>query len=214
MRWNTVSPRTRLATLSLPIVLVTALLRALGLIDTLAFAGYVALVLYVLAEWPQLSRANRLLLWAALLCVALLPVYVSEPLPVLRQAFDRAAYYATFVTALSFLREAAGSSQLVHRCGYLIINQSPAKRYLTLSTGSALFGIILNIGSINLLGVMTARSNTLRAAGGSDDVLQARNRRMTLALLRGFALTPLVSPFSITLVVVLSSLPGLQWYEV
>src|SRR5699024_1627684 len=34
------------------------------------------------------------------------------------------------------------------------------------------------------------------------------------ALLRGFALTPLVSPFSITLVVVLSSLPGLQWYEV
>jgi hypothetical protein len=198
----------------LPIVLVTSLLRALELIDLLAIAGYVALVLYVLAEWPGLSRASRILLWAAMACVALLPVFVPEPLPVLLKAFERAAYYATFMTALSFLREAAASSRLVHRCGYLIINQPPAKRYLTLSTGSALFGIILNIGSINLLGVMTARSNTLRAAGGNPDVQAARKRRMTLALLRGFALTPLVSPFSITLVVVLSSLPGLQWYEV
>jgi hypothetical protein len=213
-RRHDVSPRVRLAAVSLPIVLVTTLLRALGLIDTLAVIGHGALVLYVLAEWPRLPRANQWLVLAATATAGLLPILVSQPLPVLKQAFDRAAYYATFMTALAFLREAASTSPLVRRCGYLIINQPPAQRYATLSTGSLLFGIILNIGAINLLGIMTNRSNTLRAAGGNSEIQQARRRRMTLAMLRGFATTPLASPFSITLIVVLSSIPGLRWYDV
>lgn len=206
--------RVRLAAASLPVVLVTTLLRALGLIDTLAIAGHVALVVYLIAEWPRLPRANKGLIVAAVAAALALPVFVAEPLPILRQAFDRATYYATFMTALAFLREAASTSPLVRRCGYLIINQPPAKRYLTLSSGSLLFGIILNIGAINLLGVMTSRSNTLRAAGGNADIQLARKRRMAVALLRGFSTTPLASPFSITLVVVLSSIPGLRWYDV
>lgn len=206
--------RVQLAAASLPVVLVTTLLRSLGLIETLALVGHAALVLYLLAEWSRLPRINRFLLWAAVASAALLPVFVAEPLPVLREAFNRATYYATFVTALAFLREAAATSRLVRECGYLIINQPPAKRYATLSAGSLLFGIILNIGAVNLLGVMTSRSNTLRMAGGNPAIRQARSRRMTLALLRGFALTPLASPFSITLVVVLSSFPGLQWHDV
>jgi hypothetical protein len=214
LRWHEAPLRSQFAAISLPIVLVTTLLRALGLIDMLAVLGHVALVVYVLAEWPRLPRVNRLLLWSAVVSMALLPVFVAEPLPVLREALNRATYYATFVTALAFLREAAATSRLVRECGYLIINQPPTKRYLTLTSGSLLFGIILNIGAINLLGVMTARSNTLRAAGGNPAVQQARGKRMALALLRGFALTPLASPFSITLVVVLSSFPGLQWYDV
>lgn len=214
LRWNEVAPRVRLSAVSLPVVLVTTLLYALGLIDSLAIVGHVALVLYLLAEWPRLPRTSQALLWVAVAAAVLLPVLVTEPLPVLRQAFDRAAYYATFMTALAFLREAAITSPLVRRCGYLILNQPPAKRYLTLSGGAALFGIILNIGSLNLLGVMTMRGNTLRAAGGNPDIQRTRRRRMTQALLRGFGLTPLVSPFSITLVVVLSNIPGLQWYQV
>ncbi|NLO79163.1 MAG: hypothetical protein GX093_02445 [Xanthomonadaceae bacterium] len=214
LRWHEAPRRVQLAALSLPIVLVTTLLRALGLIDDLALLGYAALLVYVLAEWPRLPRINRLLLWIAFAALVLLPLLHPQPLSVLRQAFDRAAYYATFVTALSFLREAAATSKLVRECGYRIINQPPAKRYLTLSSGSLLFGIILNIGAINLLGVMTSRSNTLRAAGGNREIQQARGRRMTLALLRGFSLTPLASPFSITLVVVLSSFPELRWHDV
>lgn len=214
LRWHEAPRRVQLAALCLPIVLITTLLRALGLIDALALLGHAALLIYVLAEWPRLPRINRLLLWIALAALLLLPLFASQPLSVLRQAFERAAYYATFVTALAFLREAAATSRLVRECGYRIINQPPAKRYLTLTSGSMLFGIILNIGAINLLGVMTSRSNTLRAAGDNLEVQQARGRRMALALLRGFSLTPLVSPFSITLVVVLSSFPSLRWHDV
>jgi hypothetical protein len=204
----------QLAAASLPVVLITTLLRSLGMIEALALAGHAALVVYLLAEWSRLPAINRLLLWIAAASLILLPVFVAEPLPVLREAFNRATYYATFVTALAFLREAAATSRLVRECGYLIINQPPAKRYMTLCTGSLLFGIILNLGAINLLGVMTSRSNTLRAAGGNPDIRYARGRRMALALLRGFALTPLASPFSIALVVVLSSFPSLHWYDV
>lgn len=214
LRWQAMPWRVQLAAFCLPIVLVTTLLRALGLIDDLALLGHAALFVYILAEWPRLPRINKLLLWIALAALLLLPLFSELPLSVLRQAFERAAYYATFVTALAFLREAAATSRLVRECGYRIINQPPAKRYLTLTSGSLLFGIILNIGAINLLGVMTSRSNTLRAAGGNLEIQQARGRRMALALLRGFALTPLASPFSITLVVVLSSFPGLRWQDV
>src|SRR5690606_7525571 len=94
LRWHEAPRRVQLAALSLPIVLVTTLLRALGLIDDLALLGYAALLVYVLAEWPRLPRINRLLLWIAFAALVLLPLLHPQPLSVLRQAFDRAAYYA------------------------------------------------------------------------------------------------------------------------
>lgn len=43
---------------------------------------------------------------------------------------------------------------------------------------------------------------------------RARQRRMVSALLRGFAVTPLASPLSVTLAVLLSTMQGLYWYQV
>ena len=89
--------------------------------------------------------------------------------------------------------------------------QPPSRRYPILSLGSALFGIILNIGVLNLFAAMIEKSNTLSAAQGRAWVQQARQRRMMLALLRGFSLAPLISPMGIGVAVVLSSLPQVTW---
>jgi len=213
LRLDRAPPRQRLAALTLPVVMITTLLHALGLVDSLAALGHVALVLYIWAEWPQLPTITRFLVGAAVTGAVAVPFLRDNPWPIWQSGFERAAYYATYMTALGFLREAAETSALVRRCGHLVINQPPAKRYLTLTSGTLLFGIILNLGVTNLLGVMITRSNTLQAAGGHEEVRQARQRRMSVALLRGFALTPMASPLSISLAVVLANLTSLRWYD-
>ena len=59
--------------------------------------------------------------------------------------------------------------------------------------------------------MMIEKGNNLQAAGGNLRVQDARRKRMSLALLRGFALLPLASPFSIALALMLANMPQLQW---
>ncbi|MCH4812806.1 hypothetical protein [Vreelandella neptunia] len=175
--------------------------------------GIVALVLYLSTLAGQLTRmAKGLLLVAGVL--TLLALWRSpSPVQLLFDASGRFAFFATFVVALSMLRLPAYRSRLVRRCGQSMLLQPPSRRYPILSSGSALFGIILNIGVLNLFAAMIEKSNTLGAAQGRAWVREARQRRMMLALLRGFSLAPLISPMGIGVAVVLSSLPQVTWLE-
>ena len=120
---------------------------------------------------------------------------------------DRLCFFATF----ALLRVSAMRSRLVREAGNTLIRQKPALRYPTLSLGTALFGLIINIGVLNLFGAMVQRSNTLKAAGGHSDIQLAREQRMMLSILRGFALAPLVSPLGVTMAVILANMPSLTW---
>nr|WP_290441402.1 hypothetical protein [Halomonas sp. CnH100-B] len=174
-------------------------------------AGIVALLLYLMTLKGQLTRMAKGLLCAA--GVLTLLALWSSPTPgqLLFEASGRFAFFATFVVALSMLRLPAYRSCLVRRCGQSMLLQPPSRRYPILSLGSALFGIILNIGVLNLFAAMIEKSNTLSAAQGRAWVREARQRRMMLALLRGFSLAPLISPMGIGVAVVLSSLPQVTW---
>lgn len=179
-----------------------------------AVVAGVALAVYVTGQWSALPRVAKLLFAVAALTVTVLPWFIARPGDALWLAMDRAIYFATFLACLSFLREAADSSPLVRRCGAVLINQPPAKRYATLSFGAYLIGVVLNMGVLNLLGVMIRKANTLDAAGGHAVIQQVRRQRMFTAMLRGFAVSPLGSPLTITLAVILSVMPGLRWQEV
>lgn len=176
-------------------------------------AGVAALLFYLATLGGQLTRmAKGLLLVAGAL--SLLALWRSpNPGSLLFEASGRFAFFATFVVALSMLRLPAYRSRLVRRCGQSMLLQPPSRRYPVLSSGSALFGIILNIGVLNLFAAMIEKSNTLGAAQGRARVRQARQRRMMLALLRGFSLAPLISPMGIGVAVVLPSLPQVTWLE-
>jgi hypothetical protein len=160
-----------------------------------------------------LSTMALTLLGAAVLLSLVALWHHTAPLALLREAAGRFAFFATFLVALGLLRLPAYRSRLVKRCGHAMLLQPPSRRYPILSLGSSLFGIILNIGVLNLVAAMIEKSNTLAAAQGRLWVQQARQRRMMLALLRGFALAPLVSPLGIGMAVVLSSMDGLRWVE-
>ncbi|WP_404474694.1 hypothetical protein LG301_07295 [Vreelandella venusta] len=174
-------------------------------------AGIIALLLYLMTLKGQLTRMAKGLLCAAGVLTLLALWHSSTPGQLLFEASGRFAFFATFIVALSMLRLPAYRSRLVRRCGQSMLLQPPSRRYPILSLGSALFGIILNIGVLNLFAAMIEKSNTLSAAQGRAWVREARQRRMMLALLRGFSLAPLISPMGIGVAVVLSSLPQVTW---
>jgi hypothetical protein len=176
-------------------------------------AGIGALLLYLVTLRGQLTRMAKGLLSAAGLLTLLALWRSPTPSQLLFEASGRFAFFATFVVALSMLRLPAYRSRLVRRCGQSMLLQPPSRRYPILSLGSALFGIILNIGVLNLFAAMIEKSNTLGAAQGRAWVREARQRRMMLALLRGFSLAPLISPMGIGVAVVLSSLPQVTWLQ-
>lgn len=176
-------------------------------------AGIVALLLYLMTLKGQLTRMAKGLLCAAGVLTLLALWHSPTPGQLLFEASGRFAFFATFVVALSMLRLPAYRSRLVRRCGQSMLLQPPSRRYPILSLGSALFGIILNIGVLNLFAAMIEKSNTLSAAQGRAWVREARQRRMMLALLRGFSLAPLISPMGIGVAVVLSSLPQVTWSQ-
>lgn len=175
--------------------------------------GIVALLLYLSTLAGQLTRMAKGLLLVAGVLTLLTLWRLPSPAQLLFEASGRFAFFATFVVALSMLRLPAYRSRLVRRCGQSMLLQPPSRRYPILSSGSALFGIILNIGVLNLFAAMIEKSNTLGAAQGRAWVREARQRRMMLALLRGFSLAPLISPMGIGVAVVLSSLPQVTWLE-
>lgn len=170
-----------------------------------------ALASFLLAEWRQQARLARIMLALGAAVAAYVALTRPDAPTLIRSAADRFAFYGTFIACLGMLRVAAQDSMLVRRCGAYLIQQSPRWRYATLALGSAMFGLVLNLGVVDLLGVMSLKGNTLSAAGGHEIIREVRRRRMLVAILRGFALIPLVSPLGIALAVILSSFPHLRW---
>ena len=178
-------------------------------------AGYVAapaLVLYIALEWPRL-RGNARLLVAA--CVVL-GVYAGVSTGAWRKVGDGLAascFYPAFLAALSFLRDAAASSPMVERAGRYLVAQPPGRRYAALTFGGHVFGILLNLGGLALLASMLKQTNTLEAAGGDQTRFELREKRMTLAVLRGFHSMAMWCPLSITMALLFSLTPGAHWSE-
>ncbi|MBS7689773.1 hypothetical protein I0E98_01495 [Pseudomonas lalucatii] len=177
-----------------------------------AIAG-VLLAGYLLVQLGSLSRMALGLLAFAVVTSAITIWVFENPWSLLGEAIGRFTFFATFVAALSLLRLPAYRSRLVRQCGKVMLAQFPARRYPILSLGAGLFGVILNIGVLNLFAGMIEKSNTLAAANGREWVRETRRRRMLMAVLRGFSLAPLISPLGIGMAVILASMPSLRWLD-
>lgn len=169
------------------------------------------LAVYVFGQWPDLPRTGRWILVVALLVGMAASGSANEVGEELIRAARTACYYATLFTAVGFLRAAAEGSSMIRRCGRHMIEQPPSRRYAALTVGANLFGLILSFGSVQLLGTMVKRANTLEAADGDERVRAVRARRLYTAILRGFAMSPGWSPFSVSLAIALSVTPGARW---
>src|SRR4051812_3890471 len=166
---------------------------------------------YLSIEWGRLVFISRLLL-AVSAALALLVIWRFD-MTILLTGARRMILLPAFLAVLSLLRAAASLSLAVAAAGRHLVHQPPSRRYIALVIGGNLFGVLLNIGGLVLLLDMIKQANTLEAAGGDPAVVAWRERRMTVAALRGFSAIPLWSPLGIALNLILA-IVGVTWTDV
>lgn len=171
------------------------------------------LMVYFTSCWRRIMFTAKLLLIA---CLVLGGAVLLRPqgFDTLVTALGRMTFFPAFVAALGLLRAAADASHTVDAAGRMLVSQTPSRRYAALTLGGHIFGILLNIGGLALLLDMTRRANTFASASGNARVVAVRERRMTLAVMRGFAAIALWSPLGLALNLILASMPDVAWTQV
>ena len=154
------------------------------------------------------SRRLYVLIGAALFLATLLA------LPEWRQAaaaaFGSASFIAAFFTALMSIRSVATTSTSIEACGRFLARQPPGRRYLALTMGGHLFGLILSYGAISLLGSLAVSSS---AQEPNAEVRAHRARRMLVAIQRGFVSTLPWSPLAFAVAISTTVVPGASWAD-
>ena len=130
---------------------------------------------------------------------------------IILQGSAAAAFIGAFFTALSTLRTVAATSPAIERAGAFLAGQHPGKRYGALTIGGQAFALLLNYGSIQLLGALAmshAKSEPIAEIRGH------RIRRMLLAIQRAFVSTLPWSPLSFAIAISTTVIPDTSWTQV
>lgn len=124
------------------------------------------------------------------------------------RGLSAAAFIGAFFAALSTLRNVAETSPAIQRAGAYLAGQPPGRRYAALTVGGQAFALLLNYGSLQLLGAL-AMAN---ARGEPNPEIRAhRTRRMLLAVQRAFVSTLPWSPLSFAMAISTTVVPGTTW---
>ncbi|SDX21089.1 hypothetical protein [Paracoccus sanguinis] len=176
---------------------------ALGWIAGAAIAVYFALEWrrFTLASWVPVGLSAALLALALARGVA--PAAIEDGLA-------RMAFLASLLALLGILRVVAGDAPAIAEAGRYLTAQPPGRRYLALASGGNIFGLLINLGGLAILLEMAVRALDADTRA-SAAVRAVRLRRMTVAVLRGFSLLPLWSPFGFGMNTLLLAMPGLSY---
>ena len=146
---------------------------------------------------------------AVLIAIALA---LTDPdwLNIVIRGLETAAFIGAFFSALSTLRNVAETSPAIQRAGAFLAGQPPGRRYAALTVGGQAFALVLNYGSLQLLGALaTANAKTEPNA----EIRGHRMRRMLLAIQRAFISTLPWSPLSFAMAITISVIPGTSWAQ-
>jgi hypothetical protein len=179
----------------------------------LGAAGAPFLVAYFVFCWPRLARVAQIMLLVAFI-LSIIAMLRPGGTELIVDAAARFTFLPAFIAMLSLLRAAADQSQTTVEAGALLVRQPPGRRYLSLTLGGHVFGILLNLGGLALLIDLTRKSNTLAAGYGDPNIVEIRTRRMTLAVMRGFSCIALWSPLGVAINLLITLVPGLSWFDV
>ncbi|QCO57744.1 hypothetical protein EOK75_18835 (plasmid) [Pseudorhodobacter turbinis] len=148
------------------------------------------------------------------LCAAVAAMVTHVAADVLWHAVDRMLFLAALIAMLGTLRSAAALAPEVRQAGEFVTNQPASRRYLAMTFGGHLFGVLINFGGLALLLDIAKQSMDRDAASNiPPEVKEARVRRMTLAVIRGFSLISLWSPFGFATNAILIAVPGISYVQ-
>jgi hypothetical protein len=174
----------------------------------------VMLVLFTTLEWKHLDLTAKVITMIAIGLTTTLLSLSQMSFYQLSMLCGSVAFFAFFLIALGLLKEAAISSRSVNLTGLALLQQKPVRRYALLTFASHLLGILMSLGALNLLGTMIQRSLYDNKDNVDTRVSSARQRRMMLAVLRGFCSIPLWAPTSVTITLLVTTIPDLQWIDI
>lgn len=195
------------------LILSTALLvlaRELGLLGQLEYLLFPPVLLLVLMLSVYGSLSRRIFVLVAIILSLMNLAWNPDWRDIFSRGLLTAGFIASFFAALTTLKFAAASSPAIRRCGEFLSRQQPGRRYLALTLGGQLFGLLLNYGAIQLLGTMSM-ANVSREP--DEEIRKHRTRRMLLAIQRGFISILPWSPFSFAIVISTTLVPGASWTQ-
>ncbi len=122
--------------------------------------------------------------------------------------FDQGLFLMNFLLLLTLLHQAASTSNAVAQVGSSLTQQPASRRYLAISGGTSIMGVIFNLGTITMLTPLihegVARSH------GDQQLKNIRERRQLNAMLRGFAWCVIWSPTALAPVAVMELIDGID----
>ena len=140
---------------------------------------------------------ERGLLAAALGLTVVAVLSPPAPAALIEQSLQRAAFLAAFMILLALLRVGASRSASVLSLGDYLTRQPPGRRYLAIHTGGHAMGVLLNFGTLSLLGPLIVRG--VEATRADEPAAAAvREQRQLSALIRGFSWVIAWSPTAVT----------------
>jgi len=179
--------------------------------SVLRLSAEAAVLVYFLSVLRGMGAKGLVFLSVSALVLGAVGVSSPDPWRNIDKILFGGCFVAAFFAVLGTLRFASQTSPMIRRCGLFLSRQKPGRRYLALTLGGHLFGMVLNYGSIALLGTMVEKSN---AREKDEIVRRLRLQRMLVAVQRGFTTTLTWSPLALSMAVTLSILPETHWEAV
>jgi hypothetical protein len=171
-------------------------------------AAGVLVVLYLAMVAGRVGWSGRGFIGVGLLLAGVSAFTRPDWGAMIEAALKSGSFVAAFFVSLAWLRNASETSPTIERCGRFLADQRPGRRYLALTLGGHVFGLMLNYGAITLLGSLS--QSALRREADAE-IRAIRTKRMLLAVQRGFISTLCWSPLSFSLAITTAIIPGATW---
>ncbi|TYC52507.1 hypothetical protein FMN50_17320 [Rhodobacterales bacterium] len=179
-------------------------------LSTLRWTAHILFLAALAIMAPRVPWGRQIFILVALGLTVAVMLTLDNWVEPLERGLVTAEFVATFFCALSTLGDAAASSPAIRECGRYLAQQPPGRRYAALTVGGQLFSLLLNYGSITLLGSLAVAS----ANEENDPEIRAhRKRRMLLAIQRAFISTLPWSPLSFAFTFSSVLIAGITWTE-
>jgi hypothetical protein len=174
-------------------------------------AAIAAVLLYLALQLRHCVTATRVhLAVGAGLAVWVLAV-VPAPGAALTEAMLRACFVAVLFSSLGVLQTAIAGAPRFVVAGEMLVRQPPGRRYFALSGGAALFGGVLNFGVLPLFGALVQGARPAPAGPDSASAIALRERRMLMAMLRGFSVVMFWCPLTMAYAITTTAVEGANW---
>jgi len=187
------------STLRSALAYVALIAAVLATLPGMAFLGAVAVSLAVGLGWQDMRRVPRAVFAVAVLAMAF--AFGRDP-GLVEGAAGNMTRLAGLILSVMLLSSVLAGSRDLQRISGSLFSGKPDARYASLAFGTALVSVPLNFGSVAVVGSLI--SERIRRSGDS-----AATRNSTRAVLRGFGVSPIWSPLSISVALTLTPLPTL-----